>query len=59
MTFKLLSDGSPVKHYPNPFQTSYPNYLSIFFAMGAQADVLQWCIIIVIWSVQLNVEEGA
>ena len=30
MTFKLLLDGSPVKHNLNPCQTSSPNYLSIF-----------------------------
>ena len=29
-----------------------------YFAMGAQANVLQ-CNIIVIWPVQLNIEEGS
>ena len=55
MTFKLLSDGTPAKQNPAHVKLHNP-IIYQDFAMGAQANVLQCCIIL-IWPVQLNIEE--
>ena len=57
MTFKLFSDGTPVKQNPAHVKLHNP-IIYQDFAMGAQAYVLQCCIIL-IWPVQLNIEEGS
>ena len=55
MTFKLLSDSTPVKRNPAHVKLHNP-IIYQYFAMGAQANVLQCCIIL-IWPVELNIEE--
>ena len=55
MTFKLLSDGTPVKQNHTHVKLHNP-IIYQYFAIGVQANVLK-CSIIVIWPVQLNIEE--